>query len=257
MDIKIGVTALIALSLDDTVLQSELGVKVTRAGKIATISGSLEDLATVLDDLYSRSQAASGWDQPRSWQQACKRAFDSAKSQLESFGCVVTIERRNDLGTERVTITLNAIAQSLQESLDRTVATNQAFRELAQEAAVAVKACREQAAADYARNAQRILDEQVKLANEVIDDAIAEERETVRVNANKAQFIRAWSWLERAGNITECPREIAEARLADLGWPVPTAALLIDIDTTFTNARVERQQADSGAAAVHFQSEAF
>lgn len=88
ISIHIGRTVLVALSLDDDVMQKELDVEVIRSGKLYAVIGDLEHIQTVLDDIRERSKKDS-FEQPSSWRRACAHAWERTKAEVEAQGYIV------------------------------------------------------------------------------------------------------------------------------------------------------------------------
>lgn len=82
--VSIPLTVLVALSLDDTVMQQELDVRVIHQGtRAAVVSLTLASACTLLDDIDSRCEwDGVVWDQPVSWKRACRRALPKVAEQV-------------------------------------------------------------------------------------------------------------------------------------------------------------------------------
>lgn len=85
--ICIGDRALVALSLDDTVMQSELRVRVTYgANNRNVVEGEPDDLRIVVNDIIDRANPAEGFEHIASDRAALRRARRSVDRQLEQQG---------------------------------------------------------------------------------------------------------------------------------------------------------------------------
>jgi hypothetical protein len=75
-----------------------------------------------------------------------------------------------------------------------------------------------------------------------------------KIDANKALFSRTWDYRVKRGDIeaSDEARDFALGQMEYLGWPVPTATLLLDLFVLFTDIRRA-----SYVAATHFAPETF
>src|SRR4051812_158855 len=91
LTIRITNLVLFALSLDDVAMQQSLEVEVIYGKSMNEVVGGVEEIATVLHDIHSRGWNDSGWDQPKNWEYACRRAWKNVVKQVEAQGYDVRV----------------------------------------------------------------------------------------------------------------------------------------------------------------------
>jgi hypothetical protein len=91
LTIRITDLVLFALSLDDVAMQQSLEVEVIYGKTLNDVVGGVEEIATVLHDIHSRGWNDSGWDQPKNWEYACRRAWKNVVKQMQAQGYDVRV----------------------------------------------------------------------------------------------------------------------------------------------------------------------
>jgi hypothetical protein len=84
---------LVALSLDDPAMARSLDVEVRASKGWYEVIGGVEEIGTVVSDIHSRAYNDNDWDQPQSWERACKRAWTRIQKQLAQQGYTTIVSK--------------------------------------------------------------------------------------------------------------------------------------------------------------------
>lgn len=77
-----------------------------------------------------------------------------------------------------------------------------------------------------------------------MSDAIKPDTNPTRDFLNEKEFARCWRWLAKNGHVEEGDDafDFAHEWMKRLGWPVPSAALLLDIHKRYADLRFANAQ---------------